>query len=72
MMEEGLARLEKLVEKLQLTTEEVEATLLGTSILSQKYVVGLSEVRVSLDSLKETIANLSEQLQEIIEEDDNG
>lgn len=70
-MTDELAKLEKILETLQITVDELDSAVLDASMLPQKYVVGVSELRVGLESLKGTVVNLAEQLQELIEEDEN-
>lgn len=69
MMTEQLDKLNKLIETLQNTADEIDTVLLDDALLNAKYTCGVSELRVRLDEIREGISQLSSQLDELSEEE---
>ena len=67
-MTEELNKLNKLIETLQSTADEIDTVLLDDALLTAKYTCGVSELRVRLDEIREGISQLSDQVQELMEE----
>lgn len=67
-MTQELEKLNRLIETLQNTADEVDTVLLDEALLTAKYTCEVSELRESLDKIREGISQLSEQLSELTEE----